>query len=301
MDVPETGHEPVLAAEVLDVLGVRPGEVAVDCTTGRGGHALLLAEAVGPGGTLVCLDADPRNLDYARGRLAGAACRTHFAHANFAELPGVLADASVDGADAMLADLGVSTNQLFDPAYGLSFAADAPLDMRLDPRRDTTAADLVNTLREKDLADLIYRNADERLSRRIARRIVEHRPFETTGGLAEVVRRAVGRAGKLHPATRTFQALRMAVNEERENLDKLLADLPAVLRPGGRAAVISFHSIEDRPVKQGFLALAQGGGFERLTRKPVTPGKDELARNPRSRSAKLRAIRRLDGAPSPAR
>ena len=285
MDLPADGHEPVLMREVLGVLDPRPGDTVLDCTTGRGGHAAALLGRVGPTGSLIGLDVDPRNLDFARTRLPGAELH----HANFAEAAGVLAGRRVD---VLLADLGVSTNQLFDPAYGLSMTNDAPLDMRLDPRLTLTAADVVNTTREGDLADLIYQNADERHSRRIARRIVEHRPFGTTHALAAVVRRSMPR-GKIDPATRTFQALRMHVNRERENLDTLLNRLPDLLAPGGRAGIISFHSLEDRPVKRGMLALQQAGGFERLTRRPVTPADDELAANPRSRSAKLRAVRRL--------
>jgi 16S rRNA (cytosine1402-N4)-methyltransferase len=289
----DVGHDPVLINECLALLDLRPGEVVVDCTLGRGGHALKLGEAVGAGGTLIGLDADSRNLAFAAGRLAGLPCRVHAVHANFAEFPEVLTDLELGGVDALLADLGVSTNQLFDPAYGLSISNDMPLDMRLDPRLDTTAADLCNTLSEKRLADLIYQNADERHSRRIARYIVGRRPLKTTADLANAVLRASGgRRQKIHPATRTFQALRMAVNRERENLDALLASLPTVLNPGGRAGIISFHSLEDRPVKQGFLALQQAGGFERLTRKPITPGDEELTSNPRSRSAKLRGVRR---------
>ena len=297
-DLPDHGHEPVLLREVLDLLDPKPGDVAVDCTLGRGGHALELARRLGPGGTLVGLDADPDNLAHARDRLAGVDCRLHLAHANFADLPAVLADAGLDHADAILADLGVSTNQLLDAGRGLSFAhGDAPLDMRLDPRLPKTAADLVNALPQKPLADLIFGLAQERFSRRIARRIAENRPIRTVGELADLVRRSVprprGRAGSLDPATRTFMALRMAVNRELDSLTTLLDALPDLLAPGGRAAVVSFHSGEDRLVKNAFRRELTAGRLALPVRKPITPTDAEASGNPRSRSAKLRVAVRV--------
>jgi 16S rRNA (cytosine1402-N4)-methyltransferase len=212
----------------------------------------------------------------------------------------VLDAAKVEAVDGVLADLGLSTNQLFDEQYGLSFAAAAPLDMRIDPRSPKTAADLVNTLREEDLANLLYQLADERYSRRVARKIAEARrtsPIRTTDRLADLVRSAIPSRGgapeKIDPATRTFLALRMAVNNELQNLQTLLRDAPQRLKPGGRFGVISFQSTEDRLVKQAFRSAEQTGLLSLTTKKPITPADDELARNPRSRSAKLRVAQRV--------
>lgn len=282
--------------EVLDLLALRAGEVAVDCTLGRGGHALAIAQRLGPAGTLIALDADPRNLEYAEGRLAEAPCKVELHHANFGTLRDILGDRSVD---VLLADLGVSTNQLTSDTHGLSFSVDGPLDMRLDPDLRTTAADILRTTPEKQLADLIYQNGDERFSRRIAKRIVETRrqaPIRTTAQLAELVRFAIPKRlhdKRIHPATRTFQALRMAVNRERENLEALLDSVPQVLSSGGRCGLISFHSHEDRPVKHRLNEWSSLGLLEKLTKRPITPGEAELTANPRSRSAKLRGARRV--------
>jgi 16S rRNA (cytosine1402-N4)-methyltransferase len=264
----------------------------------------------------LALDADPRNLEFARERLRDVPCRIRFFHANFAELSDVLAQSGVLSVDAILADLGLSTNQLFDPAYGLSFAQPMPLDMRIDPRTRTTAANLVNRLSETDLANVLYELAQERYSRRIARKIVEARhfsPITTTERLAELVRSAVprvreshrGRGGapsKIDPATKTFMALRMAVNQEVENLATLLEQAPRLLASpqaggginGGRLAVISFQSTEDRVVKQAFRSAEQAGVLKVLTKKPVIPSGPELAANPRSRSAKMRVGERRE-------
>jgi len=301
MDLPPSGHDPVLLKPTLELLAIKPGAVAVDCTLGRGGHAEHLARALGPAGTLLALDADPRNLEFARSRLAGAPCRVRFFHANFAQLSDVLKFADVGRVDAILADLGLSTNQLFDDRYGLSFAASMPLDMRIDPDTPVTAADLVNKLSEEDLANVLYKNAQEHYSRRISRKIAEARrisPINTTDRLAELVRSAIpskGRGGalpKIDPATRTFMALRMEVNREVPNLEALLSGAPNHLNAGGRFAVISFHSTEDRMVKQAFRAIGQTGHFDVITPKPVTPDDQEIAGNPRSRSAKLRVVER---------
>ena len=296
MDAGEHGHDPVLLDQVLSILQPRPGEVALDATTGRGGHALEIAARIGPSGTLLCVDADPENLAYARERLSCVQAKCRFFHANFAEIGDVLATAGCGEIDMILADLGVSTNQLLTGRYGLGFSMDAPLDMRLDPRLTRTAADLVRNLTEKQLADLIFNNAQERLSRRIARRIVETRkttPIVTTAQLAAVVRSAVGPTpyGQLDSATRTFQALRMAVNEELSSLQSLLDAMPRVVKPQGRAAVISFHSGEDRLVKQAMRQWQTDGRCDILTPKPLIADEIELARNPRSRSAKLRGVR----------
>lgn len=296
MELPPEGHEPVMLRETLELLSPRAGGVAADCTAGRAGHALAIARLLGPDGLLIALDVDPANLEYARRRLEAAPCPVRCFHASFAELDDVLASSGIKSLDAILADLGPSTNQFFDPRYGLSFAQDMPLDMRLDPRLSQTAADVLRSLSEKQLADVLYGLAQERYARRIARRICAEigrgLPITTTGRLAEIVRGAMPHAGrgKIDPCTRTFLALRAYVNREAENLRALLEAGPRLLAPGGRMAVISFQSTEDRLVKQAFRALARSGVAELLTPKPLRPTEEEAARNPRSRSALLRAI-----------
>jgi len=328
MELPESGHDPVMMAEVLEFLAPREGKIIVDCTLGRAGHASEIARRLGGTGRLIGLDADPRNLVFARERLVGreikdqrradknvcptgepgicpnvggtgtAAGEVRLFHANFAELEDVLAETGVTAVDGILADLGISTNQLLDPAYGMSFSAEGELDMRIDPRIRRSAADLVNSLPEDELADVLYKLAQERFSRRISRKIGAERrisPIKTTERLARVVRSAIGHSNeKIDPATRTFLALRMAVNQELENLEALLQRAPGFLRPGGgRLVVISFQSMEDRMVKQAFRLAEERGGFRVLTKKPVGPGDEEIARNPRSRSAKVRVLERL--------
>jgi len=303
MELPESGHDPVLMNEVLEGLAPGEGKTIVDCTLGRAGHALEIAKRLGKTGRLVGLDVDPRNLEFAKQRLESGPSGTplngeiRLFHANFAELEDVLGELGVTGVDGILADLGISTNQLFDPHYGLSFVSEGPLDMRIDPRIRRSAADLINTLPEDELADVLYKLAQERFSRRISRKIgVERRvsPITTTERLAEIVRSAVGHSNeKIDQATRTFLALRMAVNQELENLEALLQNAPRFLKPGGRLAVISFQSMEDRLVKQAFRQAEQSGMVRVLTKKPVSPTEEEVARNPRSRSAKLRVIEKV--------
>ncbi len=287
-------HVAVLPSEVLEALAPAPGQVVVDCTVGAGGHARLLAERVVPGGRLIGLDQDAAMLELARPRLEGLPVT--LIHANFDRLREVLDGQGVAAADAVLADLGVCSDQLDAAERGLSFQQAGPLDMRLDPSEGEPASALLRRLNERDLADLIYGYGEERFSRRIARRIVETRrrePLETTEQLAQLVRRCVprprGRRPAIDPATRVFQALRIAVNDELGALDRLLAALPGCVRPGGRAAVLSFHSLEDRRVKQAFRDRQT---WEVLTAKPVQAGEEELRTNPRARSAKLRAARR---------
>ncbi len=295
MDVPDHGHEPVLLNAVLNYLAPRRGQVALDCTAGRGGHALALANAVMPGGLVLCVDVDPDNLAYARTRLGpwGENCR--YFQANFAQADEVIQAAGVSGVDLVLADLGVSTNQLTQDHHGLSFSIDAPLDMRLDPELTITAADLIAKLPEKELADMLFTLAQERWSRRIARRIVQVRrttPITSTRQLADLVRQVVPpvpRQHKIDPATKTFQALRMAVNAELENLGTLLGQVPQFIKPGGRAAFISFHSGEDRLVKHAMLEWQAQNRCRVLTKKPVIPDEVEIETNPRCRSARLRA------------
>ncbi|MCY2925748.1 MAG: 16S rRNA (cytosine(1402)-N(4))-methyltransferase RsmH [Planctomycetota bacterium] len=295
-----TGHVPVLLREVLGLLAPAGRRLIVDCTVGLGGHSEALLAEAGSQSRLIGIDVDEANLALARSRLVHFGDRVRLFQANFTELPEVLAQAGADHVDVLLADLGVASTQLDDPGRGLSFLADGPLDMRLDLRRATTAADLVNRMGEADLADLIYNFSDERYSRRIARAIVEARratPFRRTGPLACVVAGAYPRAARaarvgVHPATRTFQALRIAVNEELTSLDSLLARIPEVLAVGGRAGVISFHSLEDRRVKQAFADLAATGRAQCLTKKPIAASDEEMQTNPRARSAKLRGIER---------
>ena len=299
MDLPLSGHEPVLLGETLLHLNLAPGKVIVDCTLGRAGHAEAIAQQLAPNGVLIGIDADPRNLEFAQSRLAGAPCQVRLFHANFAELDDVLAESQHPQVDGVLADLGLSTNQLFDSRYGLSFAQEMELDMRIDPRIRSSAANLVNTMREDDLANVLYQLAQERYSRRIARKITDARrisPITTTDRLAELVRSAIPRRGgapeRIDPATRTFLALRMAVNQEIENLQALLRKTPKRLKPGGRIAVISFQSTEDRLVKQAFRSAEQTGLLTLVTNKPIVPSSEEIAQNPRSRSAKLRVAQR---------
>jgi 16S rRNA (cytosine1402-N4)-methyltransferase len=293
---PEPRHVPVLASDVLRLLDPQPGQTWVDCTVGGGGHSRLFAEKLaspeGPG-RLIGLDQDPTMLDLARPRLAGLPVT--LVHANFDQLADVLRNLGIEAVDGVLADLGFSSDQLERADRGFSFRDDGPLDMRLDPTARETAADLVNTLSEAALADVFFEYGEERHSRRVARRVVERRkekPFATTGELAELVRRSVPRSGGIDPATRVFQALRIAVNDELGALDRLLAALPRVVKTGGKAAVISFHSLEDRRVKQAFR---NAHVWRPVTKKPVEAADDEVARNPRARSAKLRVAVRISG------
>jgi len=302
-------HQPALLQEVLAALDPRPGETALDCTVGQGGHAEAIAKRIGPAGTLVINDVDPTQLGYASQRIGGlpAAPRLIELRGSFAEAPRRLAEMDL-AADVVLADLGFSSAQMDDPARGLSFTRDGPLDMRMDPSAPTTAAELVNTMSEQELAEIVRDFGEERAWRRIARKLVEARskqPITTTARLAEVVRSAVGGrrgAGRIDPATRTFQALRIAVNDELGALDALLEAIGraavtlagagrAWLTPGARLAIVSFHSLEDRRVKRAFAGLAERGLAARLTRGPITTSAEKRRDNPRARSAKMRAIR----------
>jgi 16S rRNA (cytosine1402-N4)-methyltransferase len=294
------GHVPVLADAVVELLAPERGGLMVDCTVGLGGHARMLLERAPETARLIGIDVDEANLQQAREHLAGFGDQVRLFQANFSQLMTVLDEAGEAPADAVLADLGVASTQLDDARRGLSFQEEGPLDMRLDPRLDETAEALINRLSERELADLIYEYGQERYSRRVARAIAQQRKKDriaTTRQLAEIVQRALPRPARstrrgVHPATRTFQALRIAVNDELGVLQTLLDSLPAALAPGGRAAIISFHSLEDRPVKHTFNRLAKEGYVRVLTKKPIGPEPDEVARNPRSRSAKLRAIER---------
>lgn len=332
-----SGHDPVLMDEVLSALFDRqtPPHVIIDCTLGRAGHSTVLAERLIQSlphdasttptirttpttrrPTLVGLDCDPRNLDFARTRLArfidgpdAGLINLRLFHANFAQLDQVLDELKLHAVDGILADLGVSTNQIFDARYGMAFSIDGPLDMRLDPRTTLTAERVINTWPESEIADALYQLADERLSRRIARKVADARriaPITTTRRLAEIVRTCFpprrGHDRAIDPATRTFMALRILVNSENQNLADLLELAPQRLAQDGRLAIISFHSAEDRQVKQAFRSRSTDpierpdpkdqSEFQTLTRKPIEPTPQESARNPRARSAKLRVLRR---------
>jgi len=293
MDAPEasnyTAHYPVMLAESLAYLAIRPNGVYVDATTGMGNHTQAIAERLTEGFVIAC-DRDPESIERARARTELLSGRIRWFHGTFSMLPEALDQNGVTAVDGLLADLGVSRYQLTTAERGFSLMEDGPLDMRMDRAQRVTAADLVNELPEKQLADLIYGLGEERRSRRIARAIVRARPISTTGRLAEVIEQAVPRTGRLHPATQTFMALRLEVNQELEQLDSLLAIAPDRIESGGRLVVITFMSIEDRKVKRAFQELARTGRATMLTKHVVRPAASEIARNPASRSAKLRAL-----------
>src|SRR5579863_8488833 len=273
-------------------LAIKPGGLYVDATVGLGGHSIEIARRLGDGGRLVGLDRDAQALEIARGRLAEFGDKVTLVHANFSQIGEVFAERRLPPADGVLADLGVSSMQLDLGERGFSFRAKGPLDMRMDRSMEETASDIVNTADEKELADLLYQLGEERDSRRIARTIVRARPIRDTEHLATVVagvRKVRGRQ-KLHPATKTFLALRIAVNREEEELEQFLSRTPATLNSGGRWVVLSYHSREDRAVKRAFRNLAREGGFRLLTKKVIEPGEVETRSNPRARSAKMRVI-----------
>jgi 16S rRNA (cytosine1402-N4)-methyltransferase len=278
-----TPHHPVLLAETLEYLAIKPEGTYLDCTTGLGGHSRAIAAQLTKGGRLIANDRDPQSLEKAMRNTAEFADRIEFQHAEFSEL-------SLTGLDGLVADLGVSRFQLTDPERGFSFQSDGPLDMRMDQTRGVTAADLVNNNPENLIADWLYQLGEERRARKIARALVKARPIRSTLHLAGVVERVVPRTGPIHPATRTFQALRMVVNREQEELDALLKIAPRMVKPGGRIVIISFHSLEDRKVKDKFKELARLDEATILTKKPVVPSEREMRENPPSRSAKLRAV-----------
>jgi 16S rRNA (cytosine1402-N4)-methyltransferase len=286
-------HVPVLPAEVLANLSPGPGQILVDATVGAGGHACLIAQHLGPTGRLIGLDQDPAMLSLAQARLAEIPVT--LIQSNFDQLRNVLDQQGISAVDGVLADLGVCSDQLDDAQRGLSFQQNGPLDMRLNPTEGEPVSSLLKRLNERDLADLFWKYGEERFSRRIARRIVETRKrasLETTEELAELIRHCVPRprGRQIDPATRVFQALRIAVNDELGALDRFLAFLPSCLKSGGRAVIISFHSLEDRRVKQAFRDRKV---YTVLTKKPIQAGEEELRLNPRARSAKLRAAVRV--------
>ncbi len=294
-------HQPVLVEPVVRLLDPQPGQVILDGTVGLGGHAVALLPRISPGGRYIGLDLDEAMLQQARSRLAGLApAKVELVRANYADTPHVLQELGQEGVDHMFLDLGVNSAQLADPLRGFSFDREGPLDMRFDQAQRETAADLLNSLPEADLADLFYYNAQEGASRKVAKRICQARHagrITTTQALARVIQSVAAsgemRAGKVHPATRVFQALRIAVNRELSNLETFLEHVLNYLRPDGRLAVISFHSLEDGIVKDFVRKAKAAGQVEDLTKRPIIADKRERATNPRSRSAKLRVARRI--------
>jgi 16S rRNA (cytosine1402-N4)-methyltransferase len=288
-------HVPVMTDEVVAALQPERGGLFLDCTVGLGGHARALLER---GATrLVGIDRDPAALALAGEALAAWGSRVELVHGDYRDAPRFLDARGIGAIDGAVADLGVSSLQLDGAGRGFSFQRDEALDMRMDTSRGPTAADLIGEADERDLADVIYRYGEERRSRAVARAIVAARrdaPIRTTAQLASLVRRVVGRRGRIYPATRTFQAIRIWVNGELEGLDGFLRAICARLHIGARFAVVTFHSLEDRPVKHAFRSLAaEGETFRLLTKKSLVPGDEELRSNPRARSARLRAIERM--------
>jgi 16S rRNA (cytosine1402-N4)-methyltransferase len=292
-------HVPVLLEESLEFLAVRPGGVYADATLGLAGHSAEIARRLGAKGKLIAFDRDPEAMSKAQVKLAAVAEElgpemptVEYVSRPFSEIAEVIAPGTLDG---LLADFGVSSLQLDEAHRGFSFRAEGPLDMRMDPRSELTAEQVVNQADEEDLANLIYEFGEERRSRRIARAIVRARPITTTAELARVVSAVAPpiKGEKIHPATRTFQALRIRVNDELQEIQSLLKSAGSLLKPGGRLVLISFHSLEDRLVKDALRDGAKAGQFELLTKKPVVAAEQESLRNPRSRSAKLRAAKKV--------
>jgi len=294
------GHVPVLLKEAIDFLAIRRGGTYIDATVGLGGHSYEIAKRLGAQGRLIAVDKDPAALEAARVRLqsppelSGDWPKVELIHGSFADLAN---DQRPTANDGLIADLGVSSLQLDDAERGFSFQAEGPLDMRMNTQSGQTAEQVVNQVDEVTLANLIYEFGEERRSRRIARAIVRSRPIQTTAQLAEIVSAAARPMNqaerRIHPATRTFQALRIFVNRELDDLRKLLEAAPQMLKPGGRLVIISFHSLEDRIVKDALREGSKRGHYRLLTKKPVTASEEEIDRNPRSRSAKLRAAERI--------
>lgn len=304
----QTTHEPVLLREVVESLCHQPGGLYIDGTLGPGGHAEAVLSQSAPTGRLLGLDRDPQALAVAQSRLQHHGRRVDIVHGSFAHLEAIATERGFLNVQGILLDLGLSSLQLADETRGFSFQIDAPLDMRFDPSQEVTAADLVNGLLESALADIIFQYGEERRSRRIARAIVKARPIMRTGKLAQVVTRAVGRRTRIHPATKTFQSLRVAVNRELEALEQVLPQAVDLLAPDGRLAVICFHSLEDRIVKRFLRRESRDcicspeipvcmcdhrATLRVITRRPVRPSVEQVHSNPRSRSARLRVAARL--------
>ena len=287
-------HIPVLAETLVEQIDLPTDAVMVDATIGHGGHSLLFAKKLDKGGIIVGMDVDEDALQKAKAVLQDVDCRVILVHSNFSQIGESLRQQGLEKVDFILADLGLCSAQIADDKFGLSFQTNMPLDMRIDKRLRRTAADIINRTDEKSLADLIFEYGQDRASRRIARFIVRYRKenkITTTGQLADIVSKALGKKGsrsRIHPATRTFQALRIAVNQELENLEKLLAAAPVLLNKDGWIAVISYHSLEDRIVKTDFRQNAADGIYDIITKKPLVASREEIEENRRARSAKLR-------------
>ena len=294
-------HVPVLAERLAEQIKLPADGIMVDATIGDGGHSFLFGKTLSCEGVIVGFDVDEKSIYAARLRLKCLRCKVILLHSNFSQIAEKVHSRGIEKVNFILADLGVCSRQLADVGMGLSFLRDMPLDMRIDKRLSTTAADIINKVDEKSLADLIYRFGEDRASRRIARFIVERRrsrPIKSTGELAGIVCEALKQPGRrrksrIHPATRTFQALRIAVNNELENLEQLLDSAPRLLSKDGEIAIISFHSLEDRLVKTNFKENARCGIYRIITKKPIAPSRAEIAANPRARSAKLRIAQKL--------
>jgi 16S rRNA (cytosine1402-N4)-methyltransferase len=282
-------HFPVMVREVVEYLAIRPSGTYVDATCGLGGHTREIAGRLDTGVIIAC-DRDAESLDLARESAGALAPRIAFVQTTFSDLARTISGMGIGEVDGLLADLGVSRFQLTEPHRGFSILADGPLDMRMDQSQGMPASDLVNYSAEKALAGLIFQYGEERRARRIARAIVRARPIRSTRHLADVVERAAPRTGPLHPATRTFMALRIQVNDEQGELDRLLETAPDLVAKGGRIVIVSFMSLEDRKVKEKFRELARNGRATLLTKRPIPPAEDEVTKNPPSRSAKLRAV-----------
>jgi 16S rRNA (cytosine1402-N4)-methyltransferase len=301
-------HLPVLYKEIIHALQPKATGLYIDGTLGAGGHTAGILEASFPDGQVLAFDLDPQALEIARARLMSFGERVHIIQASYVEMAEQAASLGWNGVDGIVLDLGVSSMQLDTPARGFSFLQDGPLDMRFTPQADQSAADLVNALPESELADIIFRYGEERLSRRIARVIVQNRPFSTTRQLADLILKVLGKKERIHPATRTFQALRIAVNDELGSIESVLPTAIRLLRPGGRLAVISFHSLEDRIVKETFRRestdclcpprqpvcnCGHKARIKAINRKPLEAGEAEIQENSRARSAKLRVAEKL--------
>ena len=292
-------HVPVMHREVVEFLNPKLGGCFLDGTLGLAGHSSLIAERIGASGHLIALDRDEQSLALAKSKLAGFKGRLDLVHSDFCDFDVVLKKLGVDAVDGMLFDLGISSFQLDDPKRGFSFRSDGPLDMRMDQNNPVAARDLVNTLAEEELANIIFNFGEERFSRRIARAIVQyrsHKLIETAKELEEVVFTSVPvsyRRQRLHPATRTFQALRIAVNRELESLNMIMEKYAGYLKVGGRIGVIAFHSLEDRIVKDNFRASSKNGVMSSVVKKPLRPSEEEIQINPRARSARFRVAERI--------
>lgn len=297
----EQAHTPVMLAEVLEYLNLRPGQTVIDGTVGMGGHSLEIIKRISPGGSLICIDRDKESLAMAEERLKDYKDSASFVHGNFSQMDEIAKRLKPPRIDGILLDLGISTFQLMQADRGFSFTREGPLDMRLDRSSYISAYDLVNNLNEEEISDLLWTFGEERWHNRIARRLVEERqkqPITTTAELSDIVMRSIPHRFRkfhyrIHPATRTFQAVRIAVNRELEVLDEVLVKAIPLLSPGGRICVISFHSLEDRAVKWAFRKAAAEGILKIITPKPLIPGESEAKANPSSRSSKFRAAEKI--------